>query len=433
MRLLITAIHGIMTNQTDPSWPDKFDAWMFERDPEVKVLKKEYRAGPFPRWNCWIKDPLLARSLANELELFLRPQRSAFNPQLWFVAHSNGAVIALLTARLLIKRGFKIGGLILTGAACEADIERNEVLQWRCRGMLGSAIAYSSTEDHILPELPTLDPVASVVSRFRSWVWGKLLWPYGGLGRTGWLLDGRPLSRLDSLAAAEGMACRPPAIFTRWFPGGHSGYFAPQNIARTFEQIYGDIGKSEGRGTTKSEGRNPKAEIPQSGTNPEIRIRDGSLTKRMGAGGLLFLPSAFVPLCGISDFGIRISDLGTTRGITRSLVLAQAPAPVGLAAWLACAAFVLMLANQAFRLKERLLGEKSPQQIFPQPLDVRPVRDPVSREYCDNVYETSTRRIQAIEQELNELRHERRESSAKLEEKIGIVGREIPEMERRLN
>src|SRR2546427_801498 len=114
-------------------------------------------------------------------------------------------------------------------------------------------------------------------------------------------------------------------------------------------------------------------------------------------------------------------------------ILSQITAPVGLAAWLACAAFVLMLANQAFRLKERLLGEKSPQQIFPQPLEVRPVADPVSREYCDNVYETSTRRIQAIEQELNELRHERRESSAKLEEKIGIVGREIPEMERRLN
>ena len=187
MSTIIAALHGIMTGQTDPSWPDKLDAWMFQRDPRVKVLKKEYRAGPFPRWNCWIKDPLLARALANELELFLRPQRSTFNPQLWFVAHSNGAVIALLTARLLIKRGFKIGGLILTGAACEADIERNEVLQWRCRGMLGSAIAYSSTEDHILPELPTLDPVASVVSRFRSWVWGKLLWPYGGLGRTGWI------------------------------------------------------------------------------------------------------------------------------------------------------------------------------------------------------------------------------------------------------
>ena len=76
MRTIIAAIHGVLTGQTDPSWPDKFDAWMLNRDPEVKVLKKEYRAGPFPRWNCWVKDPLLARSLANELELFFEPLRS---------------------------------------------------------------------------------------------------------------------------------------------------------------------------------------------------------------------------------------------------------------------------------------------------------------------------------------------------------------------
>src|SRR5881409_3497050 len=124
MRAIVAAIHGILTNQTDPSWPDKLDAWMFDRDPEVKVLKKEYHAGPFPRWNCQVKDPLLAHSLANELELFLssalRPQSSAL-PPIWLVAHSNGAVIALLTAKTLIQHGYRIGGVILTGAACEAD------------------------------------------------------------------------------------------------------------------------------------------------------------------------------------------------------------------------------------------------------------------------------------------------------------------------
>ena len=75
MKAIVAAIHGILTSQTDPSWPDRFDAWMLERDPEVKVLKKEYRAGPFPWWNCWVKDPLLARGLANEVELFLEDRR----------------------------------------------------------------------------------------------------------------------------------------------------------------------------------------------------------------------------------------------------------------------------------------------------------------------------------------------------------------------
>src|ERR1700693_5713902 len=77
MPILLAAIHGILTGQTNPSWPDKLDAWMLERDPAIKVLKKEYAAGPFPRWNCWVKDPRLARSLANEIELFLAPDSSA--------------------------------------------------------------------------------------------------------------------------------------------------------------------------------------------------------------------------------------------------------------------------------------------------------------------------------------------------------------------
>src|SRR4030081_1235682 len=100
MKTIIAAIHGIMTSQTDPSWPDKLDAWMFDHAPSVKVLKKKYTAGPFPRWNCYLKDPHLARSLAAELELFLKRQPFDPSPQpaLWFVAHSNGAVIALLAA-----------------------------------------------------------------------------------------------------------------------------------------------------------------------------------------------------------------------------------------------------------------------------------------------------------------------------------------------
>src|SRR5438128_4005701 len=75
MRAIIAAIHGIMTRQTDPTWPDKLSAWMYERDREVHVTTRHYWAGPFPRWNCWVKDPYLARGLANELELFLGSER----------------------------------------------------------------------------------------------------------------------------------------------------------------------------------------------------------------------------------------------------------------------------------------------------------------------------------------------------------------------
>jgi hypothetical protein len=130
--------------------------------------------------------------------------------------------------------------LILTGAACEADIDRNGMLEWQCRGMLGSAIAYSSADDQVLAGAAETKPQDHGTTgrrdwlRFRSWLWGKCIWPYGCLGRTGWLRDGRPLHSASS-------APRPSALFTRWFSGGHSGYFARATMERTFGQIYGDI------------------------------------------------------------------------------------------------------------------------------------------------------------------------------------------------
>ncbi len=235
---LIAAIHGILTGQTEPSWPDRFDAWFFRRAPEIKVLKKEYRAGPFPRWNCLVKDPWLARSLANEIELFLQP-RSGSRPGLWMIAHSNGAVIALLTARLLIERGFRIEGIILSGAACESDIESNGILEWQGRGMLGVAIAYSSREDKVLDPMVS-DPAScrsGFLGRIGRWFWGKLLWPYGSLGCTGWTLDGKPLDT-DSPGLST--------IRTCWFKGGHGSYFAHDNCERTFEQIFRDVRRAGG-------------------------------------------------------------------------------------------------------------------------------------------------------------------------------------------
>ena len=277
--MLLTAIHGILTSQTDPSWPDKFDAWMFQRDPAIKVLKKEYCAGPFPCWNCWVKDPWLARGLANEIELFLNPKSAQpiqqapataslsylrgrrgvgrggpFSSPIWFVAHSNGAVIALLAAHRLIQRGYHIGGLILTGAACDADLQKNRILEWLSTGALGAAISYSSEDDHVIAGDPRV--AKSLREKLRDWLWGKLMWPYGSLGRTGWLCSGKPLhgqefnatepvAQASSPASAQavpgGHSLPIATLLTRWYPGGHSTYFTPANLERTFQQIYDDV------------------------------------------------------------------------------------------------------------------------------------------------------------------------------------------------
>jgi pimeloyl-ACP methyl ester carboxylesterase len=239
---VMVAVHGILTGQTSPSWPDHFDAWMFQRDPEVKVLKKEYSAGPFPRWNCWVKNPRLAESLANEVELLLRERAARHTrgfrhilPPTWFLAHSNGALIALLAAKRLIARGCWVGGLILTGAACSGDVVKSGVASMFATGRLGVAIAYCSTEDRVLPGERGV----------RGRLWALLAWPYGSLGRTGWMRQGKAYQ--PSLTEDHILP-----VFTRWFRGGHGAYFAPNQREKTFEMVAGEVGREVEK---KAEGR----------------------------------------------------------------------------------------------------------------------------------------------------------------------------------
>lgn len=240
MHTLLVAVHGILTRQTDPSWPDRLDAWMCRRDSGVKVLKKEYAAGPLPRWNCLMRNPRLARALEAEIVLFLEGRQGPLPPT-WLVAHSNGAVIALRVTHRLIARGYRVGGLILTGAACPADVRANGVWNWCQRGQLGAAIAYCSPDDRVLAG--DARALRGPWRRVRAWLWAWLIWPYGCLGRTGWTgLDAGAGAPPEALGGPR--ACRGAVLFTRWFRGGHSAYFAPDRIEQTFEQIYRDIGSS---------------------------------------------------------------------------------------------------------------------------------------------------------------------------------------------
>lgn len=222
MNILIAAIHGILTGQTDASWPDRFDAWAFRHFARARVIKKEYAAGPFPRWNCRQLNPRHAHALANELELFGGDPSATDRTDLWFVAHSNGAAIALETARLLIDRGRVVTGLILTGAACEADIARNGLLDWALAGRLHAAIAGCCRQDRVL---------GGPVPALRR-LWGRLIAPYGQLGITGWQLRGRPITENESWGTT---------FRTRWIQGGHSAWFAPEQLETTFAQIRDDI------------------------------------------------------------------------------------------------------------------------------------------------------------------------------------------------
>jgi hypothetical protein len=64
-------------------------------------------------------------------------------------------------------------------------------------------------------------------------------------------------------------------------------------------------------------------------------------------------------------------------------------APEGLAVWLGCLAFIVMLANQGLRLKDRVFGRK-PDEIYPQPLEVREAHAVVRERDCMARHESVT-------------------------------------------
>jgi len=249
MKLLVAALHGIMNGGTAPTWPVAFERFMLNRDPEVHVVTRHYFELPFPRIN-WIKNRWLARQLTNELALLLgKPETTGQGgsaPGLWFVGHSNGTVIAWLTAKALIARGYTIGGMILTGAALEAHFDKNRITEWVCSGHLGRAVAYSSKDDAVVAG--DAHCVKPLVWKLRDFIWGAAMWPYGCLGRSGW-------------QSYNGDWVDVPEIYTRWFAGGHSCYFREGQSEQTFDLMYQDMGgkeqgaKGEGQGTRGTEGK----------------------------------------------------------------------------------------------------------------------------------------------------------------------------------
>ena len=215
---LVLAIHGILTGQTDVSWPDRFHAYL---GTDATMLKCEYRAGPFPIWNHFVRNGRLARARANEIaEMFeyrrrvsqahadVGSPRRLEDFRVGIVAHSNGCDIAIRTVRELAKRGILTDSIVLTGSVTSPDVKRSGLLELMVENVLGRAYAYCNGAD-----FPLRLPFA---------------WPYSDLGRRGWQ---------DVPAAFTSR------FVTRWFPGyGHSGYFSRANRDATFALFREDLG-----------------------------------------------------------------------------------------------------------------------------------------------------------------------------------------------
>jgi hypothetical protein len=216
MRNLIVLIHGILTRTTDPSWPDRFSAYLHQRVAgHLQVEKRDYFAGPLPIWNHFVRNPRIAKGLAKEIALYVNDVRYPEWPDLndtwriYFAAHSNGCPIALRTALELARMGIPTEAMVLTASVTDPDVRRSGVLDMVRSGVLRRAVLYASDSD-----LPLRLP---------------LKWPYRDAGRRGWTMAELPFSA--------------PGVITRRFDGyGHGGYFARENRMHTFAMIRQDFG-----------------------------------------------------------------------------------------------------------------------------------------------------------------------------------------------
>lgn len=219
MRCLIYAIHGIDSTD-ESSFVDIFKSWMATQMPEATVMTHEYLAGPLPLINNWLLDPRHADEIVDDI-LF-----NAGSLPVYFVMHSNGNVIGWLAAQKLMQKGKKIAGMIFIAGAINGDVHKNGILDAVNAKNLGFGSAYCSHDDDVVDGYPSVQK--GFFKKAWSAIWGVMMAPYGSLGTTGWMYNGKTFEQR-------------PSIVTKWFSGGHSGYFLSNQINGTFEDILSDI------------------------------------------------------------------------------------------------------------------------------------------------------------------------------------------------
>lgn len=233
---LIVAIHGILTGRADATWPERFERWAAARLDRTAVLTDQYDAGPFPVWNCFIRNPRASRALGKVVENWIdsAPEDNQ-RVRVHIVAHSNGCDIARRLAIRLTSRGYDVESLLLFSAAIPNTVEKMGL--WPAlksepeTGRLGRLVIYSGDSDRVLAPSPDWSrpwTVALACAR----------WPYGNAGRVGISDADRKISGMGSTVAGDGIRAV-NRVFRGW---EHGDFFPPQYPGRV-ESVFQMIGR----------------------------------------------------------------------------------------------------------------------------------------------------------------------------------------------
>lgn len=178
--MVVGQFHGILTGQSSATWPTFGTGYLGELHPEVRTVNSTYYALPLPRVEA-LRNRRRSEKLACdiydawcELENFADPEWSV---PISLVSHSNGGVLALQVARLLIGWGIPVRSLILIAPALRTGPASCEIADWIERGMLESAVLVRPTRDILIGGIGA------------SWRTKLFSWPWGSLGADDWDRD----------------------------------------------------------------------------------------------------------------------------------------------------------------------------------------------------------------------------------------------------
>lgn len=215
--LVVCQAFGILTGDESPSWPEFGTAYFEAFHPEVSTVNTDYFEWPLPRLAA-IRNTGRSRRLVRRIRTaaqYLVELRET-PAEIAFVAHSNGAVLALQACRELIGSGVAVRSLVLIAPALRTRDASREIGDYLATGML----------DFALLVRPTKDAVIGAVGR--SWRTKLAAWPWGSLGHDGW--------NADALGQWSGIF--PSAAGTIDLPDmGHSDPVAPRNRRWLYQAI----------------------------------------------------------------------------------------------------------------------------------------------------------------------------------------------------
>jgi hypothetical protein len=111
-------------------------------------------------------------------------------------------------------------------------------------------------------------------------------------------------------------------------------------------------------------------------------------------------------------------------------ILLQIPSPtsVEVAAWIGCLFFLVAGWNQVEQFFDRRARRGAAREIQPQPLAVAKFDQPVTESLCQSRRKETGSELLRLDQEMGNLRLERRSEVGDLQQKINKVDREVGEL-----